>query len=281
MARNVSPKTLSNYRWALRSIRHLVNLPSEPYEVELVLAEASASGRLGTESIFTLWRRLRDFFEWTSSRYQIPNPFIRPNPWGSKPHLLIAPPVRPEQLPKVLSPSQVRLLLYPGCRSKRDRLMVLLPLDTGLRLAEIAALTKGDIAPDLLRVKSATAKGRKMREVPLSKEIFQELLFVGDANHPWLSKHTGAPLTRWGVQLAYHRIFARANVHGGPHTLRHTFATMYLRAGGDVERLRRIMGHSDLKTTMIYLHLVHDDLVEAHRAVSPIHQFYTTQGRLI
>ena len=51
---------------------------------------------------------------------------------------------------------------------------------------------------------------------------------------------------------------------GCPHALRHTFATEYLRAGGDLESLRRIMGHSSLVTTQIYLHLLIVELEHLH-----------------
>jgi site-specific recombinase XerD len=276
VAKNVTLKTRSNWRWALNHLGHLQELPTEPFEVELVLAEAT--GRLGTESMFTLYRRLKDFFEWTGTRYQVPNPFLRANPYGSKPQLLIQPPVRPELLPKILSPDQLRLLLHPGSRSPRDRLMVLLPLDTGLRLAEIATIDKANVSPDLLRVQG---KGRQFRDVPLSREILHDLLYIGNSHNPWISKRTGAPLTKDGVQLAYRRIFARSGVEGSVHHLRHTFATMYLRRGGNLESLRRILGHRSIKTTEIYLHLVTSDLVDSHRDTSPVHQFYTTQGRLL
>lgn len=51
-----------------------------------------------------------------------------------------------------------------------------------------------------------------------------------------------------------------------PHTLRHTFATHYLRAVGDVERIRRALGHADISITQVYLHLADEDLEESMRA---------------
>lgn len=276
MARNVSAKTLQNYTWALNHLAGIDELPTDPVAVEIILAQAT--GHLGTESMYDLWRRLKGFFEWTSTRYQVQNPFVRANLYGSQPQTLIDPPVRHQAPPRILRPDQIKLLLHHGRRSARDTLLVLLPLDTGLRLAEIANLNKRDISPDLIRV---TGKGRKVREVPLSREILHDLLLSGTVHHPWVSRRTGQPLTRWGVQLAYRRIFARAGVPGGPHSLRHTFATMYLRRGGDLEHLRRILGHANLATTMIYLHLVTDDLIVVHRDVSPVHQFYIGQGRLL
>jgi len=54
----------------------------------------------------------------------------------------------------------------------------------------------------------------------------------------------------------------------GFHLLRHTFATQYLRAGGDVVRLSIILGHSEISTTMKYLHLLTEDLQRPHQGLS-------------
>ncbi len=54
----------------------------------------------------------------------------------------------------------------------------------------------------------------------------------------------------------------------GFHLLRHTFATEYLRKGGDVVRLSIVLGHSEISTTMRYLHLLTDDLQRPHQGLS-------------
>ena len=81
--------------------------------------------------------------------------------------------------------------------------------------------------------------------------------------------HHGERLSPRGVQSVLKRLTRRLPFHVSPHILRHTFATEYLRAGGDLESIRRIMGHSTLAVTQIYLDLVRDDLVESHRSYSP------------
>jgi integrase/recombinase XerD len=58
----------------------------------------------------------------------------------------------------------------------------------------------------------------------------------------------------------------------GFHRLRHSFATSYLRNGGDVVRLSETLGHSQLSTTMRYLHLVTEDLAEPHQRLSPLNR---------
>ena len=80
------------------------------------------------------------------------------------------------------------------------------------------------------------------------------------------------PLTKVGVREAYKRIFARAGVTRkmGSHTLRHTFATLYLRSGGGVRHLQEILGHSRIETTMIYVHLAGRDIQADHAQYSPV-----------
>ena len=142
--------------------------------------------------------------------------------------------------------------------------MVLVPLDTGLRLSEVAGLRKSELA-EIVRV---LGKGSKIRHVPFSADLVDRLRRVGDESHIWTAAD-GAPLSRGGVKTTYRRLFAASGVRGGAHSLRHTFATEYLRGGGDLYRLSRIMGHSTTRITERYLHLLVDDLVEEHRRLSP------------
>ena len=154
--------------------------------------------------------------------------------------------------------------------------MVLLILDTGIRLTEVASVTKDNLGVDTLRV---TGK-RRQREVPISQELRILLNELGDDAHPWTSARSNMPLTRAGVQWAYRRIFGRVGIPGGAHRLRHTFATQYLQNNGSIVHLQRILGHADIKTTQIYLHLVTNDLVEEHHRVSPTQHWLAATSSL-
>ena len=248
-ARLLSPKTIDSYRWGLSRLK-TERLPISPEEIEGILAEASQ--QLAPESLHDLWRYLRMFHRWAAVRFGIPDPTVH-----------VAAPRRANHLPRDLSPAQVQALL-DACNSQRSRLLVLVPLDTGLRLSEVAAMRKDDLG-EAIRV---SGKGSKVRYVPISPRLVDELCDIGDQRYIW-TVETGKPLSAGGVKTAYKRIFARAGVRGGAHSLRHTFATEYLRAGGDLYRLSRIMGHSTTRVTERYLHLVVDDLIQEHRLISP------------
>lgn len=262
-ARNLAPTTQYFYRWGLGFLPGYGELPFPLERLELTLAQASA--QLTPESLHNLWRILRRFGRWTAQRYRIENTAQD-----------LDEPQRPTHRPKTLSTAEISQVLA-ACHRRRDRMLVLVLLDTGIRLAELAAIHKQDLSPETLRV---TGKGRKVRHVPISREVLHDLLLEGDKDRPWLGRH-GRALSRGGVQLAFRRIFARANVHGGPHALRHTFAFRYIMAGGDVFSLQRILGHSDVATSEIYVRMQTQDLVDQHRRFSPARDFIAAARRLL
>ena len=155
--------------------------------------------------------------------------------------------------------------------------MVLVPLDMGLRVSEVAQLSKEALSADGVRIRG---KGNKPRIVPISRELFWGLEGTGSPDGLWIGK-VQKPLAPSGVKSALRRIFHRAGIKAGPHSLRHTFATQYLRRGGAVWALQRILGHSSVSTTEIYLHLLNDDVIRDHRQVSPIREWTAPMSRLL
>ena len=255
-ARYLSPKTVESYRWGLSYISAPC-LPDSPEHIEEILARAGR--RLAKESLYDLWRCLRTFHRWAGVRYGIPDPTVH-----------VAAPRRAALLPRALSPAHVQALLG-SCRGQRDRLLILVPLDTGLRLSEVAAMRQ-DSVNSTVRV---IGKGNKARHVPISPGLAKELRGIGDLAYVWTTGK-GTPMSADGLKTAYRRVFKRAAVRGGPHSLRHTFATEYLRGGGDIYRLSRILGHSTTRVTERYLHLIVDDLLEEHSRISPALPYLAT-----
>jgi integrase/recombinase XerC/integrase/recombinase XerD len=135
----------------------------------------------------------------------------------------------------------------------RDRAVVCLMLDCGLRLSEVAGIRVGDINRDAGYVK-VIGKGRKTRIVPIGRkvmELLQEYIYhrpVGPTLFAMTSNAIAQMMKRTKNKTGIARLHA--------HLLRHTFATNYLIHGlGDVYELSRILGHSDLKITEGYLQL--------------------------
>lgn len=256
-AQGLRPKSLVFYRWAIQRIEHAgPAVPESSSQLEDIMAEARAN--LGPESLHDLYRAIRTFYAYLVQRgHLVANPAIQ-----------LRPPQRPPRRPKTLTDAQVHQLLAAGCRTRRDRLMVLLPLDTGVRVGELACLTKDAISLDTITVQGK----RGEREVPVSPTIATDLLTLGSESHPWVSRQ-GRPLTFYGVQIAYARIFAMARVQGSPHRLRHTFALSYVVNGGDPFSLQQILGHRDIQTTMVYVYMDTSRTVAAHHRYTPIKNY--------
>ena len=148
------------------------------------------------------------------------------------------------------------------------RLAVQILLGTGMRVGELAELTLEDYESDgdvgFLKVRKG--KGAKFRRVPLSSRLRREIdrylnRFRQDVEtNRLLMKGNGQPVRMMTVEYLLMRIQERVGFKVHAHKFRHTFATEYLRNGGDIERLRRILGHSSYVMVMRYLHLDKGDL---------------------
>ena len=157
---------------------------------------------------------------------------------------------------------------------RRDVALITLLLDTGLRIGEAIGLRLDDIgwATGTLQVDGKTGPrvvpfGRKSKAalkvyidrerrsaVPTTREVF--LTRTGDPMNVAMATHHVVHLVRQaGVQVK----------KAGPHTLRHTFALEFIRAGGDSFSLQKLLGHSTLDMTRRYVHLAETDLRAAHR----------------
>lgn len=141
----------------------------------------------------------------------------------------------------------------------RDIAVVKLLLNTGLRVAELCALTWQDIA---LSERKGTltvrrGKGGKRREIPLNKDARNAALLMGYAelagkNRPVFHGQRG-PLTSRGVQMLLARYLAPAGLDGAsPHTLRHSFCKNLVDAGVGLEQVAALAGHENLDVTRRY-----------------------------
>lgn len=158
----------------------------------------------------------------------------------------------------------------------RDRAIVLLLLDTGLRVSELAGLRGCDLRPD--GSVKVTGKGVLERIVPVgiaARQALLRYLRAGQRLEPeepiLRAERGGQPLDAKGIQSIFKRLKTRAGIPGrcSPHLLRHTFARAYLVNGGDAFSLQRMLGHATLDMVKRYVALADADLVARHRDASP------------
>jgi len=183
--------------------------------------------------------------------------------------------VRPKKLPIVLTEDeQERLLKQPNPRyptGERNRTLLRLMLNTGLRLAEVCSLKWCDLNLTTGKLMVRQGKGRKDRALWVGEADIERLgswkerqaKEAGKCEHVFTSLD-GKPLGHRYVQKMVRRYAAKAGIEKRitPHTLRHTFATDLYRETSKIRLVQKVLGHSDLSTTMIYTH-IHDPEVES------------------
>ncbi|MCX6090858.1 MAG: site-specific integrase [Candidatus Atribacteria bacterium] len=176
-------------------------------------------------------------------------------------------------------PYQVGKKTFAGLR---DYCLVLLTLDTGIRPGESLSLLPRDLnlAGMEITIRKDIAKTRTTRTVPISaltvthiqKLLRARLTSWGDTV-PVFCSYEGHPMlgTSWAHRL---RVYSKRLGHSvTPYSLRHSFALLYLRNGGNVFTLQRTMGHADLNMTKRYLALTQGDLKREHDTASPVNLF--------
>jgi len=150
---------------------------------------------------------------------------------------------------------------------RRDRTLLLVALQTGLRVSELVGLRCQDVVLDTGAHVRCNGKGRKTRCIPLRKEVIAALRQWlrernGQPADPVFTNARGQPLSRDGVQyiLTQHVKNARAKCpslktkHVSPHVLRHSTAMNLLQHGVDRSVIAMWLGHESMDTTQIYLH---------------------------
>jgi integrase/recombinase XerD len=159
----------------------------------------------------------------------------------------------------------------------RNYAMLLLLLDTGMRVSELTGAKIHDIDVKNGRI-TITGKGSKTRTLPFSPRTAQAIWrylanFRKDArlNEPLFATENDRPIDRTQVGRMLSRLGVRAGVKDcHPHRFRHTFAISYLRNGGDAYSLQMILGHADFEMVRHYINLAGSDLDAAHRRASPV-----------
>jgi len=164
----------------------------------------------------------------------------------------------------IYSKDQVAALLA-AARNPKHRALLMCVYGAGLRVGEVVVLRPGHIesARGLIRVEQG--KGRKDRYTLLPNRLLDELRAYHRCFHPgeWLffGRDRAKPLPVGTAQKIFYLARNRAGIgHGGIHTLRHCFATHLLEAGADLFELKRMMGHSAIKTTSGYIHISKEHL---------------------
>lgn len=162
----------------------------------------------------------------------------------------------------------------------RDYIIMVLIIDSGMRLNEICALEKTEInfAKKYIVLPASKNKNRKSRVLPLSSEtirLLKQLIAESSAifDSPYVfTTNYGEQLSEKTIQKAFTKHAEKAKIGRSvsPHVLRHNFATMSAESGMSIFHLQKILGHAEIATTRKYVQLSEESIQEQHGKHSPL-----------
>lgn len=190
--------------------------------------------------------------------------------------------IREKKLPIVLTEAEITALIqciptnkYSG---KRDAAILELMYATGIRVSELVDLTQEQYYEDEMFIR-VIGKGNKERLIPFGNyaknavnEYLQERKLKNKVNNSFLFlSNQNKKISRqsiWKMIKKYAKM-AGINQEITPHTIRHTFATHLLNNGVDLRVIQELLGHSDISTTQIYVHIAYKDVIKQYNACHP------------
>lgn len=197
--------------------------------------------------------------------------------FGLEDQALKMPVIKPiKTLPVVLSKEECRAL-FKAPRTLKHRFLLALTYSAGLRLNEVRLLKIADIDLDRKQIHVRQGKGKKDRYVILSQLIASKFQFYLAAARPQVylfeGEVPGKPMGERSIQYAIKEALKKTEIKKtvSMHTLRHSFATHLLEDGVDVHSIQRLLGHTDIRTTLVYIHIAQ---VKTRLAHSPLDTLY-------
>jgi len=256
IASNLSPRTIEWYEDRLRPFARLCpKLPRQAGPIESFLTTVSGSPETKRDS----FNALKTFFRFICKRHRMPNPIDAVNP-----------PRHPKTRMATLEANELMRLLN-SAQDARDRAILTLIMDNGVRAGEVCSLLKHNIKEETVVVYGKTG----WREAPISDETRHLLLQVAATSSDEYVFHDdhNKPISRFTIYRIVREHMEKAGIKGpklGSHRIRHAFGKNFLVEGGDLRSLQEIMGHTDIKTTQKYASLNLTDVIKKHRQFSPL-----------
>jgi integrase/recombinase XerD len=231
-----------------------------------------ADRHLSPNTIKNHWAALSAFFSWATREGVVEDNIMRSVPRPKTPNLLQVG-FTVDEVKRLIKATESK----GAVREARDKALLLFMLDTGCRISEVAGCRYPEV--DLIsgRVK-VRGKGAKERLVYLGQVARKAVWRYVTVHRPepmpgqdclFLTEE-GRKFTRFGLTSLLVRLGNKAGVeHVHAHRFRYTAAVEFLRNGGDVFTLQRMLGHTSLEMVKRYLALVDADVAAAHRRASP------------
>ncbi|MDR1560709.1 MAG: tyrosine recombinase [Clostridiales bacterium] len=188
---------------------------------------------------------------------------------STDPSAAVTTPKQRRRTPEILSPDEVNILLEQpkayNFKGKRDRAMLETLYATGIRVSELVNLTVDNV--DICKKNICCVTDKGARDIPVSDKAMDALADYMQSARTHMLKATnekilfvncnGVPMTRQGFWKIVKEYAKTANVKHAisPHMLRHSFAAHQLASGADLRTVKKLMGHSDITATQVYVSL--------------------------
>ena len=254
--RNFSPNTRRLYLGHVQRFAGFCQKPLEKLgetEIRIFLHHAIHGRNLSSSFVNSAYSALRFFYETTLGRGWD----IRHIPRAKK----------DKRLPVVLAREEVRRLLGATANLKHKAILTTI-YAAGLRVGEASRLCLTDIDSANMQIHVRQGKGRLDRYSVLSPANLDLLRFYWQRYRPkdWLfpGDASDAPIAVRSIQRVFREARDKAGIHkpASVHSLRHSFATHLLEAGVNLVYIQQLLGHADLRTTSMYLHLIRMDVLK-------------------
>lgn len=200
------------------------------------------------------------------------------------PSHLVQGPKKRKPLPYFLKEGEMDRLLDGGAFPNnfdgvRDRLILSMFYQTGVRLSELTGLDMGDVDETNLQIR-VLGKRRKERIVPFGDDLLEMIRQYVELRAPYV-ENSGSPaffITRKGTRVSNALVAEKVRTYlaqvttlkkRSPHVLRHTFATVMLNHDADLESVKELLGHESLSTTEVYTHTTFEELKKVYKQAHP------------
>lgn len=278
--RNYSDLTIASYSKSLEEFKDFVGISGkqkdwfaiESGDIREWIVDMTDKGSANS-TVNTRLSALRSFY-----RYLYVQGFLERNPMSR-----IAGLKKKKVLPKFVRESQMDALLdgvhFPGdYTGAMDHLILSMFYSTGIRLAELVGLNVSDVDLSSRNLK-VTGKRNKQRIVPMGDNLVEEAaayVCLRRKEYPQLAEKAFFVYKERRVSRSYVYRMVRAKLGEvtsqdakSPHVLRHSFATVMLNNGAEIEAVRELLGHASLATTQIYTHTTFEELKKAYEQAHP------------
>lgn len=261
MVEDKAEKTVYGYRRHLQRFMDFIGRPVTEingYDVRYYLASEKERG-LAKTSLENTRSCISSFFEWMTNEE-----IIAKNPCAT------LKPIKVQNKEKFPFSTVEIDALRNSCMTRKERMIVEVLLSSGMRVDELSKMDVCDVNLESLSVHIKHGKGSKERITYLSevaKVHFQMYLAERtDKNTAFVINYRYKRMTSGGVRYLLGELAKRANVSNvHPHRFRRTFATSLAEKGMPIQEIQKLLGHSNISTTLRYIHVNNESIKAHHR----------------